>query len=167
MVRIFQLPFSSDNESSDGEGCYNYKGVTASLMIGSKNYVDSDGSDGDDDSVEELCQTARTLIALPRPPVGRCINDESELECSEDYDDEDEYYDKMGEALVDKTMEKAFDLHLDHICGDTAFDRRWGHIFNKDDKIGSDGDAKGDAKRQPIQWKKQTTRETTPRFQYR
>jgi hypothetical protein len=77
MVCIFQLPFSSDDESSDGEGCYNYKGVTASLMIGSKNYVDSDGSNGDDDSVEELFQTARALIALPRPPVGRRIDDES------------------------------------------------------------------------------------------
>jgi hypothetical protein len=56
MVRVFQLPFS-DDESSDGEGCYKNKGVTVSLMIGSKNYgldVDFDRSDGDDDSVEEL-----------------------------------------------------------------------------------------------------------------
>jgi hypothetical protein len=116
----------------------------ASLMIGSKNY----GSDGDDDSVEELFQTARALITLPRPPVGRHIDDENEE--YDDTDDEDEDYDKKNEedflALLDKTMEEAYDLHLDHICGDTVFDRRWGHIFNKDDTIGNDGDAKGDAK---------------------
>jgi hypothetical protein len=123
MVVRFPFSFTSDEETSDGEGFdrrgdHQEEGPTttpSTLMLGAKHFgsnidggfesdddgFESDGSRGDDDRRDEQIKA----------------------------------YDDMTEEdlkTVEETIAECRQLHEDYITGNTPFEKRWGFIFEKD-----------------------------------